>query len=82
MNAANAPPPPEPAAVTEGPTEQQQIAQRVDQLSQGLEAMDKVLSQLQQVQSQPRPLMKVVHERDPKTNAITQSRMVPDEQMP
>lgn len=64
--------PPEP----EGPSETDQIAERLESLSEGLQQMAEMMAQMQ---SAPKPRMKIVHDIDPKTNRIGQSRLVPDE---
>lgn len=66
----------------EGPTEVQMLAEHVAQLTAGMQQMAQMLAQMQQQSSQPRPKMKVVPDRDPKTNRATAYRLVPDEEMP
>lgn len=64
----------------EGPSEVQMLADHVAQLTAGMQQMAQMLAQMQQASGAPKPRMKVVHDRDPKTNRINASRLVPDEQ--
>lgn len=57
-------------------------AELVGAIAQTLGALTQIVQQLSQLaaaQSVPKPRMKVVHDRDPKTNRIAASRLVEDE---
>lgn len=69
-------------AEPEGPSEVQQLTEHVAMLTEGMQQMAALIQQMQAGQATPRPRMKVVHDRDPKTNRISASRLVPEEETP